>query len=132
MIYLLDANVLVHWANERPGADRIFARYVMQPKDRVRLSAVTAHELRYLILAAKAGRRRAASLAALMPSFPVEDFDLPAAQAAADVRHQLGSQPIGVFDMLLAGHARRLGAIVVSDDEDFDRVPGLRRENWLR
>lgn len=132
MIYLLDANVLIHWANQRPGYERIAQRYMQHGEQRLRLSAVTAHELRYLVLAAKAGRRRAASLAALMPSFPVEDFDLPAAQAAADVRHQLGSQPIGVFDMLLAGRARRLGAIVVSDDEDFDRVPGLRRENWLR
>ena len=87
-----------------------------------------------MILRAKASARHVASLAALMREFPVEHFDLPAAHAAADVRSQLDDigRPIGIFDMLLAGHARRLGAVVVSDDADFDRVPGLRRENWLR
>lgn len=134
MIHLLDANVLVHLANRVPGAGRIEARLLQQPRSGVRLSAATAHELRYMVLRSKASRAHVAALGALLRQFPVEDFDLPAAHAAADVRAQLEAvgRPIGIFDMLLAGHARRLGAVLVTDDEDFDRVPGLRVENWLR
>ena len=137
MRYLLDANVLVHWANDVPGAKRIAAKVGAQPLGQVILSAVTAHELRFLILRSKASARHVAGLQTLVREFAVEHFDLPAAHAAADVRWQLEQleqigRPLGVFDMLLAGHARRLGAAVVTDDEDFARVPGLKTENWLR
>ena len=134
MRYLLDANVLVHWANDVSGAERIAAKVGEQPPGQVILSSITAHELRFMILRAKASAKHVASLAAIVLEFPVEHFDLPAAHAAADVRLQMEriGKPLGVFDMLLAGHARRLGAIVVTDDEDFARVPGLKTENWLR
>ena len=134
MIYLLDANVLVHLANRVQGAERIEQRLISEPRARVRLSAATAHELRYMIVRAKASRAHVAALDALVRQFRVEPFDLPAAHAAADVRAHLEERgrPIGIFDMLLSGHARRLAATVVSDDGDFDRVPGLARENWLR
>lgn len=132
--HLLDANVLVHWANDVPGAERIAAKVGAQPRGKVVLSAITAHELRFMIVRAKASRKHVAALQTLMHVFPVIDFDLPAAHAAADVRmhlEQIG-KPLGTFDMLLAGHARRLGAVVVTDDGGFDWVPGLRVENWLR
>ena len=132
MRYLLDANVLVHWANDVPGADRIAAKVGAQPLGQVILSAITAFELRFMILRAKASRSHVAALESLGRQFPVERFDLPAAHAAADVRYQLGERPIGVYDMLLAGHARRMGCVLVTDDEDFSRVPGLKTENWLR
>lgn len=132
MKYLLDANVLVHLANQVPGAERIQARLTTAPFGQLVLSAITACELRFMILRAKASRSNVAALERLVHQFPVEHFDLPAAHAAADVRYQLGDRPIGVYDMMLAGHARRLGYVIVSADADFDRVPGLKRENWLR
>ena len=132
MRYLLDANVLVHLANQVPGAERIQVRLTAAPLGQLLLSAITAHELRFMILRSKASRSHVAALESLVRQFPVEHFDLPAAHAAADVRYQLGERPIGVYDMLLAGHARRLGYVVVSADGDFDRVPGLKTENWLR
>ncbi len=134
MIYFVDANVLVHLANRVPGWESIAAAYQAQPPGRVRLSAVTAHELRFMILRAKASRAHVAALQALARSYPVEHFDLPAAHAAADVRYQLeaAGKPLGPYDALLAGHARRLGAVLVTDDEGFRHVPGLSTENWLR
>lgn len=126
--------MLVHVANDVPGAARMHAKLIAHPLGRVVVSSITAHELRFMILRAKASRKHVDRLRAIVRDFPVIEFDLPAAHAAADVRLQLQDigKPIGIFDMLLAGHARRLGAVVVSDDEDFDRVPGLERENWLR
>ena len=128
----MDVNVLIHLANDVPGARNITARLAACPLGQAQISAITAYELRCKILDAKASAKHVARLQALVRQFPVEHFDLPAAHAAADVRLQLGSQPLGAFDMLLAGHARRLGAVLVTDDADFARVPGLRLENWLR
>ena len=134
MRFLLDANVLVHLANQVDGSERIADKLRTQPRGTVLLSAVTAHEVRFMIVLAKASRPHVAALQALAREIPVIDFDLPAAHAAADVRYQLEQigRPLGAFDMLLAGHARRLGAVLVTDDADFARVPGLKTENWLR
>ncbi|MGQ0655017.1 MAG: PIN domain-containing protein [Betaproteobacteria bacterium] len=132
--YFLDANVIVHIANDVPDSDRMYARIVEQPKGRVLLSAITAHEIRFMAVRAKAPAKQVARLQALAHDFPVIEFDLPAAHAAADVRAQLeaAGKPLGVYDMLLAGHARREGAVVVTDDGGFKHVPGLHVENWLR
>jgi len=41
-------------------------------------------------------------------------------------------QPIGGYDVLIAGHARGLGLIVVTNNlREFSRVEGLRAEDWL-
>ena len=38
---------------------------------------------------------------------------------------------IGPYDMMIAGHARALGLILVTNNRrEFDRVSGLRVENW--
>lgn len=135
MRYLLDANVLVHLANRADGAGRIYDRLATLRKGQAFLSAITAHELEYMIARARVSKAHIAALEALLRRFPVEHFDLPAAAAAAAVRTELeaAGTPIGTFDALLAGHARRLGCVVVTDNErEFRRVRGLAVENWRR
>ena len=42
-------------------------------------------------------------------------------------------KPIGPLDTLIAGHALALDAILVTHNtREFDRVEGLRVEDWLR
>ena len=39
--------------------------------------------------------------------------------------------PIGHYDVLIAGHARSRGLVLVSNNlREFERVDGLRLENW--
>ena len=41
-------------------------------------------------------------------------------------------QPIGTHDMMIGGHARSEGLTVVTNNlREFQRMPGLRLENWL-
>ena len=40
-------------------------------------------------------------------------------------------QPLSANDLLIAAHALTLDRILVSGDRAFERVPGLRLENWL-
>ncbi len=50
------------------------------------------------------------------------------------VRSELArlGQPIGPYDQMIAGHARSQGLIVVTNNRrEFDRVPGLRIEDWV-
>lgn len=61
-------------------------------------------------------------------------FDSRAAEHAGDIRAELGrdDQIIGPYDILIAGHARSQGLVVVTGNlEEFRRVNGLRSEDWL-
>ncbi len=61
-------------------------------------------------------------------------FDDPAAAHAAEIRATLErqGQAIGGYDVLIAGHARSRGLIVVTGNlGEFTRVAGLRCEDWL-
>ena len=51
----------------------------------------------------------------------------PLDRAALEVR----GAPIGAMDLMIAAHARSLGATVVTRNvRHFSRVPGLAVENW--
>ena len=61
-------------------------------------------------------------------------FDDKAAAHAADIRVALErqGQTIGGYDLLIAGHARSQGLVVVTGNlREFQRVEGLRAEDWL-
>lgn len=44
---------------------------------------------------------------------------------------RIGKQ-IGPYDQMIAGHARSEGLVVVTNNRrEFERVPGLRVEDWM-
>jgi tRNA(fMet)-specific endonuclease VapC len=67
---------------------------------------------------------------------PFELFDYDAVMAPrhyGEIRAQLDGAgiPIGAMDLLIAAHARALGATLVTNSTaEFTRVDGLRCENW--
>lgn len=63
----------------------------------------------------------------------VLDFDAAAAAHAAEIRARLAEQGrmIGGYDVLIAGQARSRGLVVVTGNlREFERVEGLRCEDW--
>lgn len=64
----------------------------------------------------------------------VLDFDSRAAAHAGDSLADLGRRGlvIGPYDVLIAGHARSQGLVVITGNlGEFRRVDGLRAEDWL-
>lgn len=64
---------------------------------------------------------------------PVQDFGEQAAIHYGSARAQLeqSGTPIGANDMLIGAHARSLGLTLVTNNRrEFDRIPGLKVENW--
>ncbi len=60
-------------------------------------------------------------------------YDEMAAGHTGQLRAELarGGTPIRPYDQLIAGHARSRGLILVTNKRhEFDRVPGLRVEDW--
>ena len=64
----------------------------------------------------------------------VIDYDENAAAHYGEIRADLEKKgkTIGVNDLHIAGHARSLGLMLISNNlKEFNRVEGLRTENWL-
>lgn len=129
--YMLDTNLCIRVLRDRPPELR--SRF-SQEADGLCISTIVMAEL--LHGAAKSARpehnrREVERFAARLE---VLAFDLDAAGHAADVRADLErrGQMIGPYDLLIAGHARSRGLVVVTGNlGEFTRVDGLRSEDWL-
>jgi tRNA(fMet)-specific endonuclease VapC len=129
--YLLDTNLCLRVLKDRPSdlRERFNAN-----ADALCISTVVLTEL--LHGAAKSARpdhnrREVERFAARLE---VLAFDEAAADHAADIRAALERQgrPIGGYDLLIAGQARSRGLVVVTGNlTEFQRVHGLRCEDWL-
>lgn len=136
MIYLPDTNI---WSSYLRGRreDTALRTKLEAVAAGCLLSAVVLFELEYG--AAKRPdvpvfRQRVESLRHLFPD--VVAFDDDAAFHAGAVRAALArlrpnAQPVGPYDVLLAGQAIALGAVLVTrNTREFSRVAGLRLESW--
>lgn len=98
------------------------------------ISSVTYGELWFG--AAKSDRKdkNLASLSVFAAQVEVLSFDRKAAEHFGEIRAQLerDGTPCGPFDMQIGAHARSLDLTVVTNNRrEFDRMPGLRVENWV-
>jgi tRNA(fMet)-specific endonuclease VapC len=134
MTYLLDTNACIALINGTPKAVRRRFQRAVAKDAAILVSSVVAFELWYG--AAKSQRREANTerLQAFLAG-PLEwtDFDDQDAREAGTVRAELevAGKPIGAYDVLIAGQARRRRAtLVTSNVAEFARVAGLKWEDW--
>ncbi len=132
--YLLDTNACIalingNEANVRRRLQRAIARDSV-----ILVSSVVAFELWYGVAKSQRKESNAARVDAFLAG-PLEWtlFDEEDARAAGTIRAELEAigKPIGAYDVLLAGQARRHGAtLVTSNTKEFARVSGLKWEDW--
>ncbi len=132
--YLLDTNACIALINgTEANVRRRFQRAVARDSA-VLLSSIVAFELWYGVAKSQRKDSNRQRLEAFFAG-PIEWtlFDEDDAQAAGTVRAELeaAGTPIGAYDVLLAGQARRRGAVLVtSNTQEFVRVAGLKWEDW--
>lgn len=131
MKFLLDTNICIYALNERPRSvlDRLQA---VRPSE-VAVSVVTLFELRFGAEKSRDPLAMHARLDHLLRPLRLLPFEEEAAWRAARVRTYLEGKGlrIGEYDTLLAGHALSQGLTLVTNNlREFDRVPGLKTENW--
>lgn len=135
MIWMLDTDILVYFINRKPGFERIARRMSGRSPGEVRLSAITLAELTFGIENAEFRSEDGKTLEGLLGFLQVDDFPGSAAQDYGEIRVSLerSGRKIGPNDLLIAAHARHLGAVLVTNNErEFRRVPGLSVQNWLK
>jgi tRNA(fMet)-specific endonuclease VapC len=135
MIWMLDTDILIYFVNRKPGFERIARRMSGRSPGEVRLSAVTLAELKFGIESGELRAENTKSLTRLLDLLQADDFPSSAAQDFGEIKTALLSRgkTIGPYDLLIASHARHIGATLVTNNErEFRRVPGLSVQNWLR
>lgn len=101
---------------------------------RVCMSSVTYAELMFGVERSARADDNFAVLQAFTRLVPVVDFDSKAGDSHGTIKAALlrNGTPIGPLDLLIAAHARSLGLTLVTNNRrEFDRVPGLKVENWV-
>lgn len=129
--YLLDTNIVIYTMKNRPIEVRdSFNAHEGQ----LAISSVTLMELLYGAEKSSDPAKNTRSIETFSARLAVLDYDSPAAQHTGQIRAELAKsgKPIGPYDQMIAGQARSLGLILVSNNiREFERVPGLRLENWV-
>src|SRR5436190_21402362 len=134
MTYLLDTNACIALINGTPKEVRQRLQRAINKDATVLVSSVVAFELWYGVAKSQRKEANTQRLHAFLAG-PLEWtlFDAEDAREAGAVRAELeiAGKPIGAYDVLLAGQARRRGArLVTSNVGEFERVAGLKWEDW--
>lgn len=129
--YMLDTNIISNLLRRPDGSAA--KRIGEVGPDAICVSIITAAELRYGC-AKKGSAKLLAHVEAILESVQVLALDVPADAKYGVIRAELetAGKPIGPNDLLIAAHARAIGAVLVTDNTgEFSRVRGLRVENWI-
>lgn len=98
------------------------------------MSVITLAELLYGVQVSARKRANRTAVDALVRHVEVLEWSRAAAEHYAEIRADLKKrgQLIGANDLLIAAHARSLGATVVTNNvKEFRRVKALSVENWM-
>ena len=120
LTYMLDTNTIIYTMKNRPaGMQERFNRLVSQ----LCISSITAAELCFGV-----------DLEDFFSRLEILPYGLKAAYHYGNIRFQLqkAGKVIGGNDIHIAAHARSEGLVLISNNlAEFQRVDGLRLENWV-
>jgi tRNA(fMet)-specific endonuclease VapC len=132
--YLLDTNAVVALLRNKPGVVRERYRVVEAAGDYLALSSVVLFELWYGVAKSSQVQENTERLRVLLSGdLDLLEFDDEDARTAGQVRAALekGGNPIGAYDVLVAGQALRRGlTVVTANSSEFRRVAGLSWQDW--
>lgn len=132
--YMLDTNVCSELMRERQRLDRPVLAKLTACRARICISAIVEAELLYGLDKHPSERRTLdyqwlCSVVTILPLH--ERLEWPRHYAAMRVSQERRGEKLDPMDLLIASHAKAVGAVLVSDDRAFTRIPDLALENWL-
>ena len=130
-MFMLDTDICIYVMNERDEAlTATFAEHARE----VCISAVTHAELCFGAEHSGYVERNRNQLDDFLRDLDIRSFGVEAGQHYGRIRELLTRRgtPIGANDLLVAAHARSMGAtLVTNNSREFGRVPGLETVSWV-
>ena len=130
--YLLDTNIVIYVLKQRPI--EVLATFNANAS-RMAISSITLAELFHGAEKSSRVSENMATIEDFCSRLEVVPYGPKAAQHYGVIRAALEKlgQPIGVNDLHIAAHARSEGLVLVTNNTgEFERVPALEVENWVR
>ena len=130
-MYVLDTNTLIYFFK---GKGKVAHRMFLEAPADIGIPAIVIFELQTGIAKSSSSRKRTQQLKSLMEAVSILPFSSEEAKASAGIRAELESkgQPIGPYDVLIAGTALARRATLVSHNlSEFNRIKGLKTEDWF-
>ena len=130
MAYLLDSDTLIYFFK---GIGQVRSHLTEQRDSDINLCTPVLYELLTGAYKSRDPRSQLAQLEAAKKRFQILSFTAACADRSAQARahlERLGT-PIGSIDTLIAGIALAHNlTLVTRNTREFERVPGLKIENW--
>ncbi len=133
MKYLLDTNICIYIIKKKPL--KVLEKFKTFPLGSIGISTITLAELQYGIQKSSNPDKNLIALNQFIIPLEIVDFDYNATLDHGIVRSDLEKKgiPIGPLDTLIGAHARSLGLTLVTNNEkEFQRIEGLKIENWSK
>ena len=133
MKYMLDTNICIYAIKHKTEA--VIKNFLSHMPEEMCISAITYAELMYGVEKSMAIEKNRIALSLFLSPLTILEFQASAAEEYGKVRAELESKgmPIGPMDLLIAGHARSEGLILVTNNtREFCRVEGLVVEDWTK
>jgi len=133
MEYLLDTNICIYIIKKKPA--EVFEKLKKVMLGDLGISAISLAELQYGIEKSSNPEKNREALEIFLTPIEIVEYGYEASVDYGKIRAELERKgtPIGPLDMLIASHARSLGLVLVTNNvKEFERIPGLRIENWSK
>jgi tRNA(fMet)-specific endonuclease VapC len=131
-LYMLDTDTCAFIL--RRSSPTLLERIQAVPLQQQLVSMITFAELLYGVQMSSKKKANRAAVDLFVRHLAVLEWPKDAAEHYAEIRADLKKkgQLIGSNDLLIAAHARSIGAVVVTNNvKDFRRVKALEVENWM-
>ena len=130
--YLLDTNIVIYVIKRRPI--EVMETFNLNAS-RMAISVITLSELLHGAEKSSFPEKNLRVVEDFCSRLEVLDYTAKAAQQYGSIRSALEKvgQPIGENDLHIAAHARSEGLVLVTNNErEFQKVPALQIENWIK
>jgi tRNA(fMet)-specific endonuclease VapC len=130
MRYLLDTNIWIFYLKN--SSSLVGHRLRNTSASDIAVCSVVLAELLHGARKYEKRAERVARVELTLSPFISLPFDDAAARHYAEIRDDLESRgaTIGPNDMMIAAIVRTHGLILVSNNREFNRVPGIKTEDW--
>ena len=128
---MLDTNICIYALKNKP--EKVLSHVKSNNPEELCVSAITFAELMHGVEKSTYRSINHFALIKILSTISILPFDDNAAIEYGKIQAYLQSKgtPIGAMDTLIAGHARSLDLILVTNNvREFQRVPNLKIENW--
>lgn len=128
--FLLDTNIVSYLLREQ--APHLKAHFMATPIESMTVSSITEAELRYGIAKRPGSAKLGLAVDRFLAGVSVSPWDSAAAAVYGPLRaaQERKGRPLSVEDLMIAAHVLSLGLVLVTSDQAFAFIEGLRTENW--